>query len=405
MIEQEDDDWPLARVLLFAKQDGIPIYMQDEILKAAVNLDLKVEYREEAFRLLKYVDDADKRNQIALKGLEDNEYGVRDESSEILGLKAVPRLIEFLSSSKQELRLSGVASLGRILTRSYDIIAVEPLALALNDPSFGIWSNALRSLNKMLEWYSDEIDFGDIILGILLNHEKVSNTDLIPSEDGWNNSNQVSYADVFFESLSDLKIESMRTLNCQLLVDYMIEKGLTSNSGTVRRYSWYFLANNKIKTVPEDMILLGLNDKHPNVKKNAMQYLSVVPSDNFVPHLIENLNDNKKFTTGLGVLETDTTMRVASYQSLAYMGAIENLELLINVYDDLDDYDRFQVLPHLASAPWPSLAKIEVSKLFRREIERGKTENMLGEFREKFFDKIQSLQDRAIAALNHLENN
>jgi hypothetical protein len=268
---------------------------------------------------------------------------------------------------------------------------VELLASALNDSSFSIWNEALRKLNRMLQWYSDEIDFGASILTILLTHEKVSNNDIIPSEDGWKNRNQESYADVFFDY--------------QLLIDFMIEKGLTNQSGTVRRYSWYFLANNKIKTVPSEIILLGLNDEDLNAKRNAIQYLSVVPSDSLVPHLIENLSNKQKLIQGLGVNKSETTMRVASYKSLANLGTVEHLELLINTYDELEDLERFQVLPHLANAPWPSSAKIELSKLFRTEIERGRTENLLGEFNEKFLGKSQSLYDRAKAALNHIENN
>jgi hypothetical protein len=282
---------------------------------------------------------------------------------------------------------------------------VELLASALNDSSFSIWNEALRKLNRMLQWYSDEIDFGASILTILLTHEKVSNNDIIPSEDGWKNRNQESYADVFFDSLSNLKIKSMASLNYQLLIDFMIEKGLTNQSGTVRRYSWYFLANNKIKTVPSEIILLGLNDEDLNAKRNAIQYLSVVPSDSLVPHLIENLSNKQKLIQGLGVNKSETTMRVASYKSLANLGTVEHLELLINTYDELEDLERFQVLPHLANAPWPSSAKIELSKLFRTEIERGRTENLLGEFNEKFLGKSQSLYDRAKAALNHIENN
>ncbi|MDB2348373.1 HEAT repeat domain-containing protein [Candidatus Poseidoniales archaeon] len=406
MLRQDITEWPRSKFKRFERDYGnIPSEVQEEILRIANDFQINGEHEQKtAIGFLEFVQDSQEREKIAFKALENGIYGVRSRAVKLLGSKAIPRLNQFLNSDDQSFRLSGVAGLGDILTTEYDFGTLEGLTNALDDPAFGIWSNALRSLNQVLRYYSENVDFGNQVLHTLIRHERAISNEIISRDEGWTNKNEATYSEVYFEVLSDLKLEDIVNIDCDDLVNFMIESGLTSPNGTVRRYCWYFLAHNRIENVPVEKIATGLVDDHPNAQLNAMQYLGVSQSEDLIPFLIERLTDGSKLQTGTGMNNVDTTIRVGAFQSLARIGSEVNLNLLIEIYETFDDNERFQVLPHIAKGNWSSSAKAELAKLLKREIERGKTENMLGEFKEKIFGKTQTLEERATSALNHIEN-
>ncbi len=406
MLSQDITEWPRRKFKRFQREHGIiPLEIQEEIIRIANDFENNGEYEQiTAMRFLGFVQDSQEIEKIAFKAIEHEKYGVRSHAVKLLGSRAIPRLNQFLNSDDQSFRLSGVAGLGDILKTEYHFGTLEGLTNALDDPAFGIWSDALRSLNQVLRWYSECIDFGDKVLDTLIKHERAINNEIIPRDEGWKNKNEATYSEVYFEVLSDLKLEDIVNIDCDKLVNFIIEYGLKSSNGTVRRYSWYFLANNRIQNVPVGDIATGLVDEHPNAQLNAMQYLGVSQSEDLIPFLIEGLTDGSKLQTGTGINKVDTTIRVGAFQSLARIGSEKNLDLLIEIYETFDDNERFQVLPHIAKGNWSSSAKVELAKLLKKEIDRGKTENMLGEPKEKFFGKTQTLEERALSALNHLEN-
>tara|TARA_B100000683_G_C12455534_1_gene541866 strand:- start:236 stop:1522 length:1287 start_codon:yes stop_codon:yes gene_type:complete len=407
MFGQGITKWPSYDFQDWEDEYGnIPSEVEEEILRIVNDFENNDSHTcKTAMEFLEFVQDPQEREKIAFKALEHEIYGVRSRAVDLLGSKAIPRLNQFLNSDDQSFRLSGVAGLGDILTTEYHFETLEGLTNALDDPAFGIWSNALRSLNQALRWYSEYIDFGDKVLNTLIKHERATNNEIIPRDEGWKNKNEATYSEIYFEVLSDLEIKDIVNIDCDELVNFIIEYGLKSPNGTVRRYSWYFLAKNGIQNVPVGDIATGLVDEHPNAQLNAMQYLGVSQSEDLIPFLIERLTDGSKLQTGTGMNKFDTTIRAGAFQSLALIGSEENLNLLIEIYETFDDNERFQVLPAIAKGNWSSSAKVELAKLLRREIERGKTENMLGEFKEMFLGKTQSLVQRAISALNHIENN
>jgi HEAT repeat protein len=401
--EQEDRLFTVLRRLSIEKME-IPNHIQNEIMKTAENKELNEYYRKEAFRFLKFVNDEDLRNKIAFDGLEDEVYGIRKRSAELLGLKAVLKLESHLQSENQKFRLSAVSSFGYILNSLYDEIAVDYLESALGDPSFTIWHSALKDLAKMLRWSGDEIDFGDRILSILLDHENATRNEIIPQEESFPNKNDTTFADTYYFQLCELELDDMALLNHQSLVDFMINRGLNSPSGSVRRFSWFFLTNNRIDTVPDNNVLLGLNDDDSNVRRNTIQYIGVVPSSNLVPYIVENLSNEENLMVGTGLDKTETTLRATAFIALAQIADVDHFHKLIETYNKMLDFEKFQVIPILTKANWPDIAKEELRELLTMEVERDRSDNLVGGISNMIFGIKESLHERASKALLELQN-
>ena len=260
MLSQDITEWPRRKFKKFQRDHGnIPSEIQEEIIRIANDFENNGEYEQiTAMRFLGFVQDSQEIEKIAFKAIEHEKYGVRSSAVKLLGSRAIPLLNKFLESDDPNFRLSGVAGLGDILTKEYHFGTLEGLTNALDDQAFGVWSKALRSLNQALRWYSELIDFGNQVLHTLIKHERATSNEIIPRDEGWANKNEATYSEVYFEVLSDLKIEDIVNIDCDDLVNFMIECGLKSPNGTVRRYSWYFLANNRIQNVPvEDVATIN----------------------------------------------------------------------------------------------------------------------------------------------------
>ena len=248
MLSQDITEWPRSKFKRFQRDYGnIPSEFLN-LTSTTNDFEINGEHEQKtAMKFLEFVQDSQEREKIAFKALENGIYGVRSRAVKLLGSKAIPRLNQFLNSDDQSFRLSGVAGLGNILKTEYDFGTLEGLTNALDDPAFGIWSSALRSLNQVLRYYSENIDFGNQVLHTLLRHERAISNEIIPRDEGWTNKNEATYSEVYFEALSHLKIEDIVNIDCDDLVNFMIESGLTSPNATVRRYCLDFLALNHIE--------------------------------------------------------------------------------------------------------------------------------------------------------------
>lgn len=404
-------DWPEDKFWEFKDQYGkIPLIVQEEILNLAeTKFEGDGDLQETAFGFFEYVEDNYQKEDVAFSALEDDRYGIRGCAVDVLGLKSVPRLIQFLESNDLNYRKTGIDELERIFRSGDDLIVTvqltiyETLVKALDDASYLIWETAVGGLAKYCKRGER---FETQILLLLMNHPRSHDTEIIPQEVGYQNKNEYAYTDAFFNHLSDLETKHLEKKHCDVLVDFMINSGLESTSGNVRRFSWYFLAKNGIQNVPHEYIAFGLVDNHPSAQKNAMQYLRVVPSDDFIPLLIRKLTDKTNFTAGLGTGKFETTVRVGAFQVLAFNGDVEHLDSLIDTYHILDDNERYQVLPYIAKGNWPLSVKPALIKLLNTEIERGKTENVEPKFSLRYVLRgSESLYDRAVNALKHIEEN
>ena len=411
MLDKGIFDWPKDKFWEFKDQYGsIPLIVQEEILDLAeTRFEDDGDLQETAFRFFEYVEDDYRKEEVAFNALEDNRYGIRGRAVDVLGVKSVPRLIQFLESNDLSFRQTGIDELESIFSRgdklrvTVQLTIYETLVKALDDASFLIWETAVSGLVKYCK-RGERLETQ--ILLLLMDHPRSNNTEIIPQETGYQNRNGLTYTDAFFNLLSDIETNHLEKKNSDVLVDFMINSGLASTSGNVRRFSWYFLAKNGIQNVPHEYIASGLIDNHPSAQKNAMQYLRVVPSDDFIPLLTGKLNDKTSFTAGLGKGKFETTVRVGAFQVLAFNGGVEHLDTLINTYHTLDDNERYQVLPYIARGNWPSSAKPALINLINSEIKREKKENLEPKFSlRSVLRGPESLYDRAVASLKHIEEN
>jgi len=309
----------------------------------------------------------------ALKeALHDDEYTVRVSAAESLGPLAIDALIETVEDEDEDMRSSSVYSLSAIGRMHCDIRVVEPLSSALSDETTA--SSAASGLKDFL-MYCEEGTAEPDILEILISN----------SENGTGETVEACYYE-----MGEINCEKLQ--NNQRLQNHMIN-GLEHNNDFVRRVCCGFFMTNRVNEAEDKLILILSNEQNSNVKYNAIQALGLMSSEEAVPKLLDNLNDDFSFNHGFGVTEIEVTMQIGSFIALARIGSEDYLDQLIDVYENLENKEKVLVISALAM-----YRNQQVMSLFREEIGLSNRE-IHGSIIHRMLGKGSSVMLEAIDAL------
>ena len=327
--------------------------------------------RENAARAMKFLE-IDLVKEALMGALHDDEDGVRTKAAESLGPLAIETLIETLKNKDEGKRRSAVYSLKKIGSEHRDTRIVPSLSRAMSDTAIAY--PVASGLGDLLRYSEDETTKSDI-LEILISNSIIGTGETI---------------EACYYEMGEIDSENMP--NSQRLHDHMLE-GLSHDNDFVRRVCCGYFCTNHVKKAEDKLIQILSGEQNRNVRYNAIQALGIMHSFNAVPKLLENLDDNFVFKHGHGFAETEVTIQIASFNSLAKIGSEDYLDQLIDVYENSENREKTLLISALAG-----YRNQKVMSLFKKEVEISDTEKH-GSIAQNMIGQSSSVMTKAIDAL------